>query len=168
MRFKRDWIESLEQMVFFEKGGVHKGGQDILLAAESTLFCTHKRDRAAAQHKSILCVSSIDRAYSIVAAAHADTAADRRKRFLCVRVCFVRTYKRYACVAILREPITVTWFPSFFRVCVCHCSKRVASRRKGVVHCLSVPTVSPHRTVLFFFLSRHLRRYSEAIPYWII
>ena len=92
MRFKRDWIESLEQMVFFEKGGVHKGGQDIFAGCRvHAVLYVHKRDRAAAQqHKSILCVSSIDRAYSIVAAAHADTAADRRKRFLCV--CLFRAY----------------------------------------------------------------------------
>ena len=167
MRFKRDWIESLEQMVFFEKGGVHKGGQDILLAAESTLFCTHKRDRAAAQHKSILCVSSIDRAYSIVAAAHADTAADRRKRFLCV--CLFRAY-----LQTVRMRYYTPWahhshmVPLLFS-CVCLPLFQEGRLKTQRSRSLSVsPNCLSAQNGPVFFLSRHLRRYSEAIPYWII
>lgn len=52
--------------------------------------------------------------------------------------------------------------PPFF-VCVC-LPLFQEGRLKTQRSCLSVPTVSPHRTVLFFFLSRHLRRYSVVYP----
>jgi hypothetical protein len=70
--------------------------------------------------------------------------------------------KRYACVTILREPITVTWFPSFFRVCV------FATVPRGSPQDAKELSVSPNclsaQNGPVFFLSRHLRRYSVVYP----